>query len=94
MLWSISCWAANKTFASWLQSLHEMFGAFIGLEMQQRIVSHDASLQGSGNYWLVRRAAAAAMSQGWIQIRLGQGDKVILRRFLFRRLYAFYGMIG
>ncbi|CAK7227413.1 hypothetical protein SCUCBS95973_006534 [Sporothrix curviconia] len=50
------------------ESLHVMFGAFIGAEMQQRIISHDASLDSPGNFWLVRKSAAAAMAQGWIQI--------------------------
>lgn len=55
-------------------SLQDVLEAFVGHDMNHLIVSLDASLQGPGNHWLVRKSAAEAMSEGWIMAKPVQGQ--------------------
>ncbi|KAI1154143.1 kinase-like domain-containing protein [Nemania diffusa] len=57
------------------QSLHEMLGVFIGPGMQQRILSHDDSLNDHRNHWLVRKSAAIALSQGFYQFMFSKSSE-------------------
>ncbi|KAI0426010.1 kinase-like domain-containing protein [Xylaria sp. FL1042] len=57
------------------KSLHELLGVFIGPEIQQRILFHDASLHDPSNHWLVRKSATAAWTQGWFQFTFSSGTK-------------------
>ncbi len=53
-----------------------MLRVFVGPDLQQWILSNGVSLNDYGNHWLVRKSAAAALSQGFFQFAFGKGSDV------------------
>lgn len=64
-----------------------MLGAFLGTDLREWLLSNAVSLNLYGNYWLVRKSAAKAMSHGFFQFKFGKGSKVGASLFFLELLH-------
>ncbi|KAF5606707.1 kinase-like domain protein [Fusarium subglutinans] len=57
-----------------LKQFRELFGIFVGSDLQKQIHSHDVRLGGVQNHWLVRQSAAKALAQGYFRFASTRGS--------------------
>ncbi|KAF5980147.1 hypothetical protein FBULB1_5391 [Fusarium bulbicola] len=64
----------GASFVDPLVRFQEIFGIFVGSDLQNQIYTHDARLGGVQNHWLVRQSAAKALAQGYFRFASTRGS--------------------
>ncbi|KAH7158345.1 hypothetical protein DER46DRAFT_662327 [Fusarium sp. MPI-SDFR-AT-0072] len=58
---------SQTSFTYQPEPLHELFGVFLGSDMQERLLNCTSSCDDVQNHWLIHQSAAEAVSQGYFR---------------------------